>query len=123
MGGRLDDVLWTATGPIAPVKSEQAVEDLPGISMAAMVGVGPTGLHQAVVVVELDSPPKSAGLADLSTIDASRDAVRAASGVDVVAVLSVPQMPVDRRHNSKIDRPALRNWAERLLAGGKMESL
>ena len=105
------------------MKSEQAVEDLDGVAMAALVGVGPDGLEQAVVIVELDDPPKKTGLAELSLIDNARSAVAAASGLDVVAVLSVPKMPVDRRHNSKIDRPRLRAWAARLLAGGKMESL
>ena len=123
MGGRIDDILHTQSGPVAPVKSEQAVEDLDGVAMAALVGVGPDGLEQAVVIVELDDPPKKTGLAELPLIDNARSAVAAASGLDVVAVLSVPKMPVDRRHNSKIDRPRLRAWAARLLAGGKMESL
>jgi hypothetical protein len=34
-------------------------------------------------------------------------------------VLSVPRLPTDIRHNSKIDRARLSDWAERILAGGK----
>lgn len=123
MSGRADDVLWTQSGPVAPVEYEQAVENLPDVSMAALVGVGPKHLEQGVMIVELDNPPKKAGLAELSLIDSVRSVVRADPGIEIVAVLSVPKMPVDRRHNSKIDRPRLRDWAAQLLAGGKMESI
>jgi hypothetical protein len=38
-------------------------------------------------------------------------AVRAAAGVPVAAVLVRRDLPVDVRHNSKIDRSALARWA------------
>jgi hypothetical protein len=47
------------------------------------------------------------------------DAVRAAVSVPVAAVLAVPGLPVDIRHNSKIDRARVAAWAERVLAGGR----
>lgn len=129
MGGRVDDVLWTQSGPISPVRYEQAIENLPGVSMAALVGIGPKDLAHGVMIVELDNPPKKAGLAELPLIDSVRSAVGSASesashgDLEIVAVLSVPKMPVDRRHNSKIDRQRLREWAGQLLSGGKMESI
>jgi hypothetical protein len=33
-------------------------------------------------------------------------------------VLSVPHLPVDIRHNSKIDRARLGRWAAKVLEGG-----
>ena len=117
MGGRLDDVLDTTAGPIAPVRTEQVIETLPGVAMAAVVGVGPAGLHQVVAVVQLDDAPKKPELAELPLIDAVRAAVRDTIGRDVVAVMSVPALPVDRRHNSKIDRGLLRTWASDVLSG------
>jgi hypothetical protein len=36
----------------------------------------------------------------------------------LAAVLSVPQLPVDIRHNSKVDRTRLGRWAGALLEGG-----
>lgn len=121
MGGRLADVLHTSSGPVAPVQIEQTVETLDGVAMAAVVGVGPHGLQQAVVIVELDNPPNKPDLASLDLIDSVRDAV--AASIDVAAVLSVPKLPVDRRHNSKIDRGRLREWAGALLAGESMEKI
>ena len=44
-------------------------------------------------------------------------AVADATGADLAAVLVVDALPVDRRHNAKIDRTALAAWAERFLAG------
>ena len=53
----------------------------------------------------------------------SRAAVRAALDVDVAAVLVVPHLPVDKRHNSKIDRTRVGTWASGVLAGGRMRRL
>jgi hypothetical protein len=40
--------------------------------------------------------------------------------VDIAAVLVVPSVPVDKRHNSKIDRTRIAAWAGKVLAGGRM---
>jgi hypothetical protein len=48
--------------------------------------------------------------------------VRAAVGHPVAAVLQVPALPVDIRHNTKIDRTALADWATRVLAGDSARS-
>ncbi|TQO18837.1 acyl-CoA synthetase (AMP-forming)/AMP-acid ligase II [Rhodoglobus vestalii] len=113
--GRLPHVIVTATGPIAPVGAEQDVEGVSAVRRAAVVGVGPHRLRQAVAVVETVPPTSRPGLAspELTT------AVRASTALPLVAVLAVPQLPTDIRHNSKIDRSRLSEWAERLLAGGK----
>ena len=39
------------------------------------------------------------------------------------AVLVIPEQPTDIRHNSKIDRAELSDWAEQALATGKMSAL
>ena len=39
------------------------------------------------------------------------------------AVLVVPEQPTDIRHNSKIDRARVADWAEAVLAGGKAGAL
>ncbi len=111
VAGRLAHVVTTPAGPLAPVGVEQRVQALAVVRHAACVGVGPTGNQQVVVVVVTDRP--RTGLADLDLTTA----VRAASGVDVAAVLERTSLPVDIRHNSKIDRTALGEWADRLLGG------
>ncbi|MGY1822987.1 alpha/beta fold hydrolase [Geodermatophilus sp. SYSU D00079] len=123
--GRLAHVVPTAAGPVTPVGIEQRVEELPGVSAAAAVGVGPAGAQVVVVVVVPSGPPRrplpprarGAGLrlADPDTADA----VRAVAGVDVAAVLLAARLPVDVRHQSKVDRGEVARRAARLLAGAR----
>lgn len=114
--GRLGHVLRTADGPLAPVGPEQHVERVAQVRRAAVVGVGPAGLQLAVAVVETEPGVRRPGLAP-ETLTA---AVRAASPVALAAVLVVPRMPTDVRHNSKIDRARLAVWADGVLAGGRV---
>lgn len=46
-----------------------------------------------------------------------RQKVAEDTGVELAAVLVVHEHPTDIRHNSKIDRPALGEWASKVLAG------
>ncbi|MFE5309385.1 alpha/beta fold hydrolase [Isoptericola sp. NPDC056605] len=118
--GRLAHVLRTADGPLAPVGTEQHVERVPEVRRAAVVGVGPAGVHQAVAVVEtVDDGTGRARRPGLAP-DELAAAVRAASPVPLAAVLVVPRMPTDVRHNSKIDRTRLASWADRVLTGGRV---
>ena len=118
--GRIGHVLTTPDGPVTPVAAEQAAESVSEVRLAALVGVGPAGTQVPVAVVEPVSGAKKAGPADKATSAAVRDAVAAACGLDLAAVLVLPQMPTDIRHNSKIDRAALGAWAAKVLAGGRI---
>ena len=109
--GRLAHVVWTLDGPVTPVPLENAVTAATGLRVAA-TGVGPEGCEQVVIVVEGEG---KAGLAHADTDRSVRDAL---AGQAVAAVLSVPSLPVDIRHNSKIDRARLGRFADALLAGG-----
>jgi acyl-coenzyme A synthetase/AMP-(fatty) acid ligase/pimeloyl-ACP methyl ester carboxylesterase len=111
--GRMPHLIVTEEGPVAPVGPEQAVERLDAVRRAAVVGVGPHGLRQAVAVVETTPPSRRSGLA---APDLTR-AVRQAASIPLAAVLTVGRLPTDIRHNSKIDRSRLSDWAERILAG------
>lgn len=111
--GRMPHLIVTEDGPIAPVGPEQEIERVDAVRRAAVVGVGPDGLRQAVAVVETLPPAARAGLADPPLTSA----VREATGIRLAAVLVVPRLPTDIRHNSKIDRTRLSAWAERVLSG------
>ncbi len=106
--GRLVHVITAAEGPLTPVGIEQRVESLPGVRLAAAVGVGPEGAQQLVVVVEADRD----GLAE----PALAAAVRAVVDQSVAAVLTTARLPVDIRHASKIDRAEVARRAERLTS-------
>nr|WP_243074287.1 alpha/beta fold hydrolase [Microbacterium sp. SS28] len=115
--GRLPHVLVTAEGPVAPVGPEQEVEGAAGVRRAAVVGIGPHRLRQAVAVVETLPGVTRPGLA-APELTAE---IRRRSALPLAAVLAVPHLPTDIRHNSKIDRTRLSKWAERTLAGGRID--
>jgi len=114
--GRMPHVIATPDGVVTPVAPEQRVESLDRVARAAVVGVGPRGTQQIVVIVETASPARRVALADRELTSS----IRAVAGVPVAAVLEVPRLPTDIRHNSKIDRSGLSRWAAGVLAGGRM---
>jgi len=114
--GRLPHVFVTTEGPVAPVGPEQQAEGAAGVRRAAVVGIGPRGLQQPVAIVETTTAARHPGLASPELTAA----VRARAELPLAAVLVVPQLPTDIRHNSKIDRTRLASWAERVLAGGRV---
>jgi acyl-coenzyme A synthetase/AMP-(fatty) acid ligase/pimeloyl-ACP methyl ester carboxylesterase len=118
--GRLPHVVSTASGPLTPVAAEQATESLPGVARAAVVGVGPAGTQQVVVVAEGSPAVRRPGLASAELAAEVRRVVHDAVGHRVAAVLVVPELPTDVRHNSKIDRARLAAWADSVLSGGRM---
>ena len=102
--GRLVHVVTTAEGPVTPVGVEQRVEARPDVAGAAVVGVGPAGT-QVVVVVVVERASAGRARSRLRVAGAPlADAVRAAAGVPVAAVLVADRLPVDIRHASKVDR-------------------
>lgn len=123
--GRLVHVLTTADGPVTPIGPEQRIEQLDAVSAAAIVGVGPVGLQVAVAVVvpvgarrrrrPLRALPGTGRLA-VAPADLTKR-VRDACGIDIAAVLVTSTMPVDIRHQSKVDRTALARQAARVLSG------
>jgi len=119
IGGRTGHVITTAHGPVTPVGMEQLIEELAAVDAAAVVGVGPPGAQQTIAVVETADAVRRPRLGDLGLHTRVRERVTG----DIAAVLTVPQLPVDPRHNSKIDRTRVARWAESVLAGGPMRRL
>jgi acyl-CoA synthetase (AMP-forming)/AMP-acid ligase II len=111
--GRSVHVVHAVDGPITPVPVEVDVERLDGVDRVAAVGVGPVGIQQLVVVVERGDADD--GLAD----EALSAKVRHSTEHRVAAVLTVQSLPVDIRHNTKIDRTAVAAWASRVLSGDR----
>ena len=109
--GRAVHVIDAAHGPITSVPVERMVERALGAGRVAAVGVGPAGSQQLVIVIEDPDAAKGPADADVAA------AVRVAVDEPVAAVLVVPKLPVDIRHNAKIDRAAVASWADDVLAG------
>jgi acyl-coenzyme A synthetase/AMP-(fatty) acid ligase len=110
--GRVVHLIDTPSGMVAPVPLEIAAESLPGVVRAAAVGIGPRGVQQIVIVVEtdgaLDGPAPTTLAAAVRRVTAPHQ---------VAAVWTTARLPVDIRHNAKIDRTALGHTMERRLSG------
>jgi len=122
--GRLVHLIETLTGPLSPVPLEVLAETVPGVGRAAAVGVGPRGLAQVVLVVELTGTGACGGgvpagmRPGLASEDLTRLLRSALAPTPLAAVWVTDALPVDIRHNAKIDRSALACEMGRRLEGG-----
>jgi olefin beta-lactone synthetase len=112
--GRLVHVITTADGVVTPVEVEKRAESFAAVRQAAAVGVGPAGA-QVLVLIVVPVEPQRGPLAD----PAMTSAIRAVGGINPAAVLVRGELPVDIRHQSKIDRQALSAWAAAVLSGAR----
>ena len=112
--GRSVHIVHTAGGPVTPVPLEIAVEALPHIVRAAAVGVGPIGAQLIVIVVETSQ--NNDGPASTELARAVRSVVMPHA---VAAVWTTKHLPVDIRHNSKIDRTKVALQMSLILSGNK----
>ncbi len=123
IGGRLAHVVLTDRGPVVPVSVELAAETTESVHRAAAVGIGPAGTQVIAIAVESHDAPRRGRLASSELTRAVRTAVRQALDLPVAAVLEVAALPVDRRHESKIDRARVTRWAGAILAGQRWTRL
>ncbi|MFW0112543.1 alpha/beta fold hydrolase [Rothia sp. CCM 9416] len=119
--GRLAHMLVTSQGVLTPVALEQAAEGDAEVRRAAAVAIGPAGTGTVVLVAEVGPSFRGKrtvqGPAPVDLAARVRERVLAETGVEVSAVLIVDEHPTDVRHNSKIDRPVVAQWAEKVLTG------
>jgi acyl-coenzyme A synthetase/AMP-(fatty) acid ligase/pimeloyl-ACP methyl ester carboxylesterase len=116
ISGRVQHVIVTAAGPVPPIPLEHAAERVVGVVRAAAVGIGPVGAQVVAVVLEVPAAGRNP-LAGPALAEAVRQEADAAGAPRPAAVLVSRRVPVDRRHNSKVDRTRIAHWAERVLAG------
>jgi hypothetical protein len=93
---------------------EITVEAISNVMRAAAVGVGPMNVQQIVVVVETTT--RNEGPADAVLTQAVRAAL---APLPIASVWVTKNLPVDIRHNSKIDRTAVSKKMSQILAGSK----
>ena len=91
-----------------------------GTSRAAFVGLGPRGRQLGVIIFEMDGvKPQLAPDWEATTLASLRSRL-GSEGVHA-AMMHFGPLPVDRRHNAKLEREALASWAARqrptLVAG------
>ncbi len=113
LGGRVSHRVITSDRIYLPLQVEPVVSTHPAVRKAALVGVPrPSGTAAVVCFERIDGDSRSAEVvaAELRELVHRYDATRG-----LTEFVEVKRLPVDRRHNAKIDRPAL---GERLARRG-----
>ncbi|MGK5091966.1 AMP-binding protein [Deltaproteobacteria bacterium TL4] len=98
--GRASAVVYHQGQPIHPFLIEQHVNELKGIVRSALVSKG----KNVVLVLQLE---KNVSLEHLKKQIRSLEIID--NGIEII---STENIPVDRRHNSKVDRPKLKKIME-----------
>jgi acyl-CoA synthetase (AMP-forming)/AMP-acid ligase II len=110
MLGRKTDRVMTADGVLYTVSCEAIFNQHAAVRRSALVGVGLPGAHRPVLVVErnagqgVDEAKLSEELLALGAQHALTKSIR-------TVLLHPGTLPVDIRHNAKINRQALARWA------------
>jgi len=110
--GRKAHRVTTHDGTMFTVPCEAVFNEHPHVARSALVGVGPPGEQTPVIIVE-PVPGKFPRNAQVLTfweelLEFARDNELTR---DITIVLFYPSLPVDVRHNAKIHREALAEWA------------
>ena len=117
--GRMSQRVATAARTLHTEQVEPIFNAVPGVRRSALVGVGERGTQRAWLVVE---PAQRLDRRGWRALEAALQARAEAAGLaDVLdgALHHAKPLPVDIRHNAKIQREALARWAARASAGRK----
>lgn len=121
--GRLAHRVLTANGPLDSLPWEEVLNTVNGVRRTALVGIGPSGQQDPVVIVEPDTARRrwlGKRLPAAGELDSLRAKIlaHAANFPQLAALRTIlfhPDFPVDIRHNAKIFREKLAVWAEERL--------
>ena len=117
--GRKAHVVHTAAGPMHSVPCEEVFNLHPAVRRTALVGVGPPGDSEPVLVVQVEQGARVSERLTAELLELGRADERTRP---IAVVLYADDFPVDIRHNSKIDRPRLAVWAAGQVASGRVAS-
>jgi acyl-CoA synthetase (AMP-forming)/AMP-acid ligase II len=121
LAGRKSQRIVTSDGVLFPLPVEARANDHPAVRRSALVGTDPRGSQRPVLVVELrdaaaSSEARAKVIAELLAGFAAGESTRA-----IRDVLTHPGLPVDYRHNAKIQREDLALWAAEQLRSANVQ--
>ena len=114
--GRKAHIVHTPNGPLYSVCCEGIFDGDPGVDRSALVGIGDRPNQRPVLVVEPDAELAGRGRQSDEFIQSLLDLAGSHSLTsEIKDVLLHRSLPVDTRHNVKIDREQLAKWAAATL--------
>jgi acyl-CoA synthetase (AMP-forming)/AMP-acid ligase II len=99
--GRVPDQIPLAQGQVAPLPVEAALDSTPGVRRSALIVHARAPRGEALIELEAN--------ANGALVTRACETVLREHGLHDIAVVLVPEIPVDPRHFSKLDRPTLRS--------------
>ena len=112
--GRKAERVETAIGPLFPEPCEQVFRMHPRLTRCALIGLGARGAQQPALVVEV--APKDPADGQSLARELRALAVQHSHTASINRFFFRPNFPVDVRHNAKIHRLALAQWAAAMPA-------
>lgn len=115
--GRKSHRVETEAGPMFTVKCEAIINQHPRVYRSALVGLGARGQEEPVIVIECHAHQGPKNPSDASALEQEILALAREHPLtrSVEKLLFYPKgFPVDARHNAKIRREDLRQWAEKV---------
>ncbi|MFQ5462064.1 MAG: fatty acid CoA ligase family protein [Phycisphaerae bacterium] len=114
--GRKNHRVVTPEGTLFSVPCEAIFNEHPEVLCSALVGVGPLGRREPVIIVQLKRPCDPLGSRRRVVARELRELARAHDLTRTISrVMFHRGFPVDVRHNAKINREALGVWAKERL--------
>ncbi|GAB5444958.1 MAG: fatty acid CoA ligase family protein [Fuerstiella sp.] len=119
--GRKAHIVFTPDGPLYSVRCEAIFNQHPKVFRSALVGLGSRPDQQPAIVVEPEvghfpnTQTSTEGFeAELQQLAADHELTNS-----IRTILFHPSLPVDTRHNVKINREKLADWAQQQLQKAK----
>ena len=118
MCGRMSHRVDTGEATFYTVPVEEVLNAHPGVRRTALVGVGPLGAQNPVILIEREP---GGGLGDAGLVLAVKALASAHEVTRGITTFQVypGEFPVDTRHNAKIEREKLAVWAATHPAPGR----
>jgi olefin beta-lactone synthetase len=113
--GRKTHRVETASGPLYTEQVEPIFNTHPFVKRTALVGIGALGQQTPVLCVELDAKV-NAKMFDAIKPELMALGAKFSHTAGIQTLLLHPKFPVDIRHNAKIGRERLAEWAKVQLA-------
>jgi len=107
--GRKSQRVETPSGTLYTEMCEVICNKHPGVRRSALVGVGPRGNQKPVMILELSRPLSDADQDELQQTLKNHYP----DAADIKLMVVTRPLPVDIRHNAKINREKLASWASR----------
>jgi len=111
--GRKSHRVETVQGVLYPIPCEAIFNRHPDVARTALVGIGSDGQQRSVLIVEMHPGKRPGSTAEKRRLadDILKLGQAYAHTQQIHEVLFHPSLPVDVRHNTKIDRLKLAQWA------------